>query len=334
MSLLSYLFLANNSLSGFLPSHISLKNLEELYLYGNQLHGNIPSSISNASKLNYLDLSHNKFNGVIPNALVNLRNLRWLDFIADACSINGKIPLEIGNLSHLFALSLFNNDLSGSIPKTVDGLQSLQYLNLGNNQLQVSKTFWRLLVMEFMPKGSLERWLYSHNYYLDFLKRLNIMIDVASALDYMHHDSSPVVVHCDVKPSNVLLDENMVAHLSDFGIAKLLNDEQSKEYTKTMATLGYIAPEYGSKGTISTKGDVYSFGIMLMETFTRKKPTDELFVDGLNMKGWISESLPHAITQIVDSNLLQDEDLPEERMNMTNVVASLNQNKVMYLSEN
>ncbi|RYR70647.1 hypothetical protein Ahy_A02g004980 [Arachis hypogaea] len=65
--------------------------------------------------------------------------------------------------------------------------------------------------------------------------------------------------------------------------------------------------EFGSKGIISTKGDVYSFGIMLMETFTRKKPTDDLFVAGLSMKGWISESLSRAIDRVVDSNLLQDE---------------------------
>ena len=68
------------------------------------------------------------------------------------------------------------------------------------------------------------------------------MIDVASALEYLHHGSSTPVVHCDVKPSNVLLDEDMVAHLSDFGISKLLGGGQFEIYTKTLATLGYMAP--------------------------------------------------------------------------------------------
>ncbi|XP_061341212.1 probable LRR receptor-like serine/threonine-protein kinase At3g47570 [Gastrolobium bilobum] len=281
----------------------------------------------------------------------------------DECNLLGK-----GSFGSVFkgilpngmvvAVKLFNLDLeleSKSFHAECEAMRNLRHRNLIKIITSCSNFDYKLLVMEFIPNGSLERWLYSHNYCLGFLQRLNIMIDVASALDYLHHGSSPTVVHCDVKPSNVLLDENMVAHVSDFGIAKLLDEGQSKEYTNTMATIGYIAPEYGSKGTISTKGDVYSFGIMLMETFTRKKPTDELFVAGLSMKGWISESSPHAITQFVDSNLLQDEridditasvssifrmalnccaDLPEERMNMTDVAASLNKIKFMFLKIN
>ncbi|PHU19223.1 hypothetical protein BC332_10374 [Capsicum chinense] len=75
-------------------------------------------------------------------------------------------------------------------------------------------------------------------------------------------------------PSNVLLDEDMVAHLSDFGISKFLGEDESDLYTKTLATLGYIAPEYGQDGLVSTKCDVYSYGIMLLETFTRRKPNN------------------------------------------------------------
>jgi LRR receptor-like serine/threonine-protein kinase FLS2 len=70
------------------------------------------------------------------------------------------------------------------------------------------------------------------------------MIDVASALEYLHHGSSIPVVHCDLKPSNVLLDEDMVARVSDFGISKLLDEGQSKTHTQTLATLGYVAPGY------------------------------------------------------------------------------------------
>nr|XP_029146924.1 receptor kinase-like protein Xa21 [Arachis hypogaea] len=120
-------------------------------------------------------------------------------------------------------------------------MRNLSHRNLMKIIGCCSSIDYKLLVMEFMPNGSLERWLYSHNHCLDFLQRLNIMIDVASALEYLHHGSSPIVVHCDVKPCNVLLDEDMVGHVSGFGIAKLLGEGQSKEYTKTMATVGYIA---------------------------------------------------------------------------------------------
>ncbi|XP_059282883.1 probable LRR receptor-like serine/threonine-protein kinase At3g47570 [Lycium ferocissimum] len=96
------------------------------------------------------------------------------------------------------------------------------------------------------------------------------------------------------------LDEDMVAHLSDFGISKLLGEDESDLYTKTIATLGYIAPEYGLDGLVSTKCDVYSYGIMLLETFTRKKPNDEMFEGDISLKQWVSNSLPEAPMDVVD----------------------------------
>ncbi|KAI5332342.1 hypothetical protein L3X38_022471 [Prunus dulcis] len=107
---------------------------------------------------------------------------------------------------------------------------------------------------------------------------LNIMT-YASALEYLHHGHGPNhVVHCNVKPSNIILDDFMVAHVADFGIARLLGEGDSMTQTMTLATTGYMVPEFGMEGIISTKVDVYSFGIVPMETFTRRKPTDEMFV--------------------------------------------------------
>ncbi|CAN4109815.1 unnamed protein product [Withania somnifera] len=132
------------------------------------------------------------------------------------------------------------------------------------------------------------------------------MIDVACALEYLHHGCSLPVIHCDLKPSNVLLDEDMVAHLSDFGISKLLGEDESDLYTKTLATLGYIAPEYGLDGLVSTKCDVYSYGIVLLETFTRRKPNE--FEGDLSLKQWVSYSLPEAVMNVVDANLVTPTD--------------------------
>ncbi|KAI5331490.1 hypothetical protein L3X38_021616 [Prunus dulcis] len=121
------------------------------------------------------------------------------------------------------------------------------------------------LVLQYMPNGSLDKWLYSQN----------------SHLNYLHRDQgySKHVVHCDVKPSNILLDDDMVAHVADFGLARLLGGGDSMTQTMTLATIGYMAPEFGMEGVVSTRGDVYSFGVVLMETFTKGKPTYEMFVD-------------------------------------------------------
>ncbi|KAF3635645.1 putative LRR receptor-like serine/threonine-protein kinase MRH1-like [Capsicum annuum] len=209
------------------------------------------------------------------------------------------------------------------------------------------------LVLDYMPNGSLEMYLYSHNYFLNTRQRLSIMIDVACALEYLHHGCSSAVIHRDLKPSNVFLDENMVAHLSNFGISKQLGEGQGDFYTKTLATLGYIAPEYGLEGLVSTKCDVYSYGVMLLETFTRRKPNE--FEGDLSLTQWISYSLPDVVMDIVDDNLvkpmgkgLQKEldvvtsimkvaldcgaESPARRTNMKDVVGMLQKIKIQLLA--
>ncbi|XP_039034620.1 receptor kinase-like protein Xa21 [Hibiscus syriacus] len=137
-------------------------------------------------------------------------------------------------------------------------------------------------------------------------ERLNIMIDVALALEHLlHHGHQTPEIHCDLKPENVLLDEDMVAHVGDFGIAKLLGEEESMKQTITMATIGYMAPEYGTSRIVSTEGDVYSFGILLMETLTRKKQTDETFTDELSLTDLVKE-LFDSLTNVIDAAILQE----------------------------
>nr|XP_016469162.1 PREDICTED: probable LRR receptor-like serine/threonine-protein kinase At3g47570 [Nicotiana tabacum] len=209
------------------------------------------------------------------------------------------------------AVKVFNLQLEAafkSFDTECEILCNLRHRNLTKAITSCSNLDFKALVLEYMPNGSLEKWLYSHNYFLDIMQRLNIMIDVACALEYLHHGCSSPVIHCDLKPSNVLLDDNMVAHLSDFGISKLLGEDESDLYTKTLATLGYIAPEYGLDGLVSIKSDVYSYGIMLMETFTRRKPNDEMFEGDLSLKQWVSYSLPEAIVHVIDANLVTTQD--------------------------
>ncbi|KAF3682535.1 putative LRR receptor-like serine/threonine-protein kinase-like [Capsicum annuum] len=207
------------------------------------------------------------------------------------------------------AVKVFNLQLHAafkSFDTECEVLRSLRHRNLLKVITSCSNLDFKALVLEYMPNGSLEMYLYSHNYFLDIMKSLRIMIDVACALEYLHHGCSSPVIHCDLKPSNVLLDEDMVAHLSDFGISKLLGDDESELYTKTLASLGYIAPEYGQDGLVSTKYDVYSYGIMLLETFTRRKPSE--FEEDLSLKHWVSYSLPDAVVDVVDSKLVPPTD--------------------------
>ncbi|KAG4161278.1 hypothetical protein ERO13_D01G044700v2 [Gossypium hirsutum] len=233
-------------------------------------------------------------------------------------------------------------------------LRNIRHRNLVKIISSCSNVDFKALVLEFMPNGSLEKWLYSHNHFLNVLQRLNIVIDIALALEYLHHGHTLLVVHCDIKPNNILLDTDMIAHLGDFGIAKLLGEEDSTIQTKTLATIGYMSPEYGSEGIVSTKGDVYSFGILVMETFTRKKPTDDIFGEEMSLKRWVKESLPSSLVDVVDSELLNTREreglaakdcilsilqlaleclaeVAEERIDMEEVVARLKKIKTMYL---
>ncbi|XP_057790839.1 probable LRR receptor-like serine/threonine-protein kinase At3g47570 [Salvia miltiorrhiza] len=124
-------------------------------------------------------------------------------------------------------VKVFNMQLEGILRRfdvECEILRSIRHRNPTSVISSCSNEEFKALVLEYMPNGNLEKWLYSHNYCLNVMERLNIMIDVASAMEYLHHGYSTPIVHNDLKPSNVLLDEDMVAHVSDFGIAKLLCD--------------------------------------------------------------------------------------------------------------
>ncbi|KAF4371296.1 hypothetical protein F8388_023456 [Cannabis sativa] len=108
---------------------------------------------------------------------------------------------------------------------------------------------------------------------LDWSKRISIIEGIAHALSYIHHDCSPPIVHRDITTSNILLDQEMKASVSDFGIARLLNPNSSNQ-TVLAGTFGYVAPEYAYTTTLSEKGDVYSFGVVALETIMGRHPTE------------------------------------------------------------
>lgn len=128
----------------------------------------------------------------------------------------------------------------------------------------------RLLVYEYMANGSLDRWIFGE-FLLDWDTRYNIAIGTAKGLAYLHEDCDVKIVHCDIKPENVLLDDNFLAKVSDFGLAKLMTREQSHVFTTLRGTRGYLAPEWITNYAISEKSDVYSYGMVLLEIISGRK---------------------------------------------------------------
>ncbi|KAL5697974.1 non-specific serine/threonine protein kinase [Ranunculus cassubicifolius] len=135
----------------------------------------------------------------------------------------------------------------------------------------------RLLAYEYMANNSLDKWIFKKNEggKLDWATRYNIAVGTAKGLAYLHEDCDVKIVHCDIKPENVLLDEHFRAKVSDFGLAKLMNREQSNVFTTMRGTRGYLAPEWITNYAISEKSDVYSFGMVLLELIGGRKNFDQ-----------------------------------------------------------
>ncbi|KAL4282970.1 hypothetical protein GQ457_16G027830 [Hibiscus cannabinus] len=138
----------------------------------------------------------------------------------------------------------------------------------------------RLLVYEYMPQGTLSQHLFRWKRHeggspLTWMQRLTIALDVARGVEYLHSLAQQSFIHRDLKPSNILLGDDMRAKVADFGLVKNAPDGKHSLETRLAGTFGYLAPEYATTGRVTTKVDVYAFGVVLMELITGRKALDE-----------------------------------------------------------
>ncbi|XP_031101560.1 LRR receptor-like serine/threonine-protein kinase ERECTA [Ipomoea triloba] len=154
---------------------------------------------------------------------------------------------------------------------------SIKHRNLVSLQGYSLSSAGHLLFYDYMENGSLWDLLHgatTKKKKLDWDTRLRIALGAAEGLAYLHHDCNPRIIHRDVKSSNILLDKDFEAHLTDFGIAKSLCTSKSYTSTYIMGTIGYIDPEYARTSRLTEKSDVYSYGIVLLELLTGRKAVD------------------------------------------------------------
>ncbi|XP_019233500.1 PREDICTED: probable LRR receptor-like serine/threonine-protein kinase At3g47570 [Nicotiana attenuata] len=237
------------------------------------------------------------------------------------------VAIKVLDLQHRGALKSFIAEC--------EVLKNLRHRNLVKLVTACSGTDFqgndfKALIYEFMVNGSLDDCLHSfsndgslHVRHLDLYQRVNVAIDIAFALENLHQGSQIPVVHCDLKPSNVLLDKDMTARVGDFGLSRFLLETSQQTSTRETSTIGikgsvgYAAPEYGTGSEVSTYGDIYSYGIIILEIITGKKPTDDTFSNGLNLHNYVKMAFSAGrVMEIVDPMLCHDLE-EEETTNST-----------------
>ncbi|KAK8971220.1 Leucine-rich repeat receptor-like serine/threonine-protein kinase BAM1 [Platanthera guangdongensis] len=188
-------------------------------------------------------------------------------------------------------------------------LGSIRHRNIVRLLAFCSDSRTNVLVYEFMGAGSLGEALHGGGggFFLGWDRRYRIALEAARGLSYLHHDCSPMIIHRDVKPNNILLDVNLEAHVADFGLARYIQDAAASDCMSAVAgSYGYIAPEYAYTLRVDEKSDVYSFGVVLLELITGRRPVGE-FGDGVDIAQWVKKTTngeKQRVGAVMDSRLL------------------------------
>ncbi|CBI15175.3 unnamed protein product, partial [Vitis vinifera] len=307
-----YVQISGNQFSGEVPPEIrNMQNFSLIQMAANKFYGKLPPAIGQLPVV-VLNLSENNFSGEIPMEIGNLGCLQNLDLSSN--NFSGTFPTSLNNLSELNKFNISYNPLiSGVIPSTgqLATFEKESFLGdpllvlppfIGNpsnhppptaksdgkpKQKFTSAFVFLTLTVAFIIHDFASTFTYAdilmatwmalkgkRSSGLKWRRRLDVAIDVARALVFLHHECFTAIVHRDVKASNVLLDRNGKARVTDFGLARVVDDGNSHVSTMVAGTVGYVAPEYGQTGQATTKGDVYSFGVLSMELATGRHALD------------------------------------------------------------
>ncbi|XP_045813767.1 probable LRR receptor-like serine/threonine-protein kinase At3g47570 isoform X2 [Trifolium pratense] len=287
-------------------------------------------TIDQLAKISYQEL-HQGTNGFSPTNLIGSGSFGFV------------YKANLVSEDHVVAVKVLNLQKKGSHKSFIvecNALKNIRHRNLVKIMTCCSGTDYKgqefkALVFDYMKNGSLDQWLHpeilneEHATTLGLGQRLNVIIDVADALHYLHQECEHLVLHCDLKPNNVLLDDHMVAHVSDFGIARLVLSIGGSSWKDTSSigikgTVGYAPPEYGMGSEVSKCGDMYSFGILMLEILTGRRPTDEVFEDGQNLHNFVAISFPDNLMKILDPHIVsRDVEVAIQDGNRENLIPTI-----------
>ncbi|TYI07961.1 hypothetical protein ES332_A10G263200v1, partial [Gossypium tomentosum] len=321
---LKYLNLSFNNFQGVMPSDGVFKNASAIFVEGNsKLCGGIPEL--HLSRCNSKTSSETSVKLKIAIVVVILGVTLVFTCLLIMWFRKKKKQQPTETSIAVKVLNLLNRGASRSFLAECEALKNIRHRNLVKVLTVVSGVDYqgndfKALVYELMENGSLEGWLQPSVRMnepmmmtnLNFFQRVNVAIDVAHGLEYLHHHCETSIIHCDIKPSNILLDGEMIGHIGDFGLAKILSTDRlmftanQSSSLGLRGTIGYAPPEYGMGSELLTKGDVYSYGILLLQMFTGKRPTVERFKEGLTLHNFFKAALSDRVIEITDPILLQE----------------------------
>ncbi|KAL0010251.1 hypothetical protein SO802_005359, partial [Lithocarpus litseifolius] len=259
----------------------------------NELIGNIPQFLAQLPNLKTLNLSGNKLDGSVPEALIQksrdgslilrLKNPKYNHSEVVRITNNFKTIIGEGGFGKVY-LGILNDETQVAVkllsPSSKQGYKEFraeaQLLMIVHHRNLVSLVGYcdegenKALIYEYMANGNLQQHLsVTNTNVLNWNQRLQIAVDAAHGLEYLHNGCKPPIIHRDLKTSNILLNEKMQAKIADFGLSRAFATENDSHVSTGLAgTLGYLDPEYQASGNFSKKSDVYSFGIILFELIT------------------------------------------------------------------